>query len=268
MLVARMWLAFHLQKARVFDESARVFDSILSSDRDLTELPSAFSATLHNYHHLMFTRAGDDKNALIEAEADLKLANAHSEANPSDLQAKINLAVAKGTVGVETARLGSPRDGLSRLDDAVHIGEELLASNLQSSFYQNLLVIGYAYQAEILSSLGDQTTALSKLTSSLTMATNVAKRDPDDLEAPLTIGKVHAARVVVFARAGRFTAATQELAAARESLAAILRLRPDDGEAAYAAEELGANSELLARCSDGQPCPGQARLKLRFVPNS
>ncbi|HWW84595.1 MAG TPA: serine/threonine-protein kinase [Vicinamibacterales bacterium] len=267
-LAARLWLAFHLQKVRAFDESARVFETIFSSDRNLMESSPALTATINNYHHLMFTRAGDDKNALVAAENDLRLANAHSQANPSDLQAKINLAVAKGTVGLETARLGSPKEGLAQLDDAIHIGEELLGSNVQSTFYQNLLAYGYAYQAEILSAAGDQTSALSKLTSALEMATNVAQRDPDDLESPLTIGKIHAARGVVVARAGRYADAKQELTAARERLSGVLRLRPDDREAAYATEELNANGDLLIGCIDGRPCPGQTRLRFRMVPNS
>ncbi len=222
---------------------------------------------VHNYRGNMFEREGDQRRALAAYEVELRIARSAAEADPGDLEARINLAVAQGHVGMETARLGRPRVGLPELNDAIAIGERLLAANSTQSFYKNLLVIGYAYQAEILSTLDDQTGALAKYAAALRMATGLAKDDPQDLESPLSIAKLHAAFGVVLGRAARYAEAGQELATARDGIATFLHRRPDDAEGAYVAGLIRDDTAALNRCSDGHPCAGTSLLRLPTLMN-
>jgi non-specific serine/threonine protein kinase/serine/threonine-protein kinase len=260
----RLRLAFHLQKARAFDESARTFDAILG-DEARRALPPAVAIVAYNRHGLMFERAGDQRRALGEYENYLRLASPAAEADPDDLNARIDLAIAQGHVGMQMARLGRPRAGLL-LDASVRVFERQLEADPRS-LYANLLVVGYAYQAEMLSGLSDQRAAESKLRTALTLATNVSRSDPEDLESPLTIAKLHASLAVALARAARYGDARRECDAARERIRDVLQLRPDDAEAAYTAQLAADDAEALSACADGRRCRGAARLRFPTIVN-
>jgi non-specific serine/threonine protein kinase/serine/threonine-protein kinase len=260
-------LGFHLQKARAFAESARVFDDILASERVRPQVSRVVLGILHNYRGLMFERAGDQERARNEYEVDLVLARSIADADPADLQAKINRAIAEGHVGMQIARLGRPRVGMPRLNGAIEIGERLLKTNPAESFYKSLLVVAYSYQAEIFSGIGDHAAAEAKYRAALAMATDVSRSDPQDLESPLSIAKVHAALGVVLARAARYSDARREFDEARQRNAGLLRLRPGDSEAEYVSTFIRDGAASLDRCLDGQTCRGARLLRLLNMNN-
>jgi tetratricopeptide (TPR) repeat protein len=164
-------------------------------------------------------------------------------------------------------RLGQPAAGKRQLDDAIRMAEALLTANPSMSFYKDLLVIAYAYQAEVLSMVGDQAGAEAKCRSALAMATATSRADPDDLESPLSMAKVQVALAVVLGRAARYAEAARELRAARERVSGLLRMRPDDAEAAYVSQVILDNAAALDGCTDGRACNGANRLRLPSFPN-
>jgi non-specific serine/threonine protein kinase/serine/threonine-protein kinase len=265
--LTQLRLAFHLQKARAFAESARVFDMILANERAHPVLGSLNLGYVRNYRGLMFERAGDQQKAREEYEADLSVTRSVANADPADLQARINLAIAEGHVGMQVARLGRPRVGMPQLEGAIEIGERLLRTNPAESYYMNLLVVGYGYQAEILSGLGDHGGAESKYRAALAMAIDVSRRDPQDLESPLSIAKIHAALAVVLARGARYTEARRELASARERIAGLLRLRPGDAEADDVSRFVRDRALVLDSCLDRRSCAGTGVLRLPNLNN-
>ena len=258
----QLHLGFHLAKARAFDESVRVFDGILAADRARPVLDAGDRMLVHNYRGLAFERAGEDARALADYEADLALTRAALAAEPGDLQAQINVAIARADVAVENGRLGQPSAGLKDLDGAIRVGERLLADDPAQLFYADLLVVGYAYQAETLSSLGDQAAAAARYAAALQMAARVSRADPQDLESPLSIAKLHAALAVVYGRAARFADAVREVTAARAGLARLSRERPADAEAAYVSALNETNGAVLQRCARGEACDGVSSLRL------
>ncbi len=263
---AQLRLAYHLQKQRAFAEASRVFDEILASDA-ARHLPPMLLSFVHNYRGNAFERAGDQQRALDDYQVALRLVRLAADAEPADLEARINVAIEQGHVGMQTARLGRPRAGLPQLDEAIHIGERLLAANSTQLFYKNLLVIGYSYHAEILSMLGDQAGAETKYGAALRLATDLSHADREDLESPLSIAKIHAALGVVLARADRYADARRELDAARDGIDRLLRERPEDVEGTYVARMIRDDTAALARCSDGQPCSGARLLPLPMMMN-
>jgi tetratricopeptide (TPR) repeat protein len=209
---------------------------------------------VYNYRGLTFDRAGEYRRALGEYEAQLEIARAAASAEPGDVQATIGVAIAEGDVGIETARLGRPRVGLAEITDAIATGERLLAANPSELFYADLLTVAYAYQAETLSSIGRHMEAAAKYAEALRRATDVSRADPDDLESPLSIAKIHAALGAVLGRAQRYADASKEVEAARGDLARLQHRRPADAEAAYVAALNDANGIALRNCRDHRPC--------------
>jgi len=260
-------LGFHLQKARAFDEAAPVFDAVLSDERTRPVLAPIWLGVAYNYRGLMFERAGDQRKALEAYEVGFRLSSRIADADPSDLTNRINVAIAQAHVGMQTARLGQPAAGKRQLDDAIRMAEALLTANPSMSFYKDLLVIAYAYQAEVLSMVGDQAGAEAKCRSALAMATATSRADPADLESPLSAAKVQVALAVVLGRAARYAEAARELRAARERVSGLLRVRPDDAEAAYVSQVIVDNAAALDGCTDGRACNGTSRLRLPSFPN-
>jgi tetratricopeptide (TPR) repeat protein len=260
-------LGFHLQKARAFDEAARVFNAVLSDEQTRPVLAAIWLGNAYNNQGLMFERAGDQRKALEAYHVQLRLSSRIADADPSDLTNRINFAIAQAHVGMQTARLGQPAAGKRQLDDAIRMAEALLAANPSMSFYKDLLVIAYGYQAEALSMVGDQAGAEAKCRSALAMATATSRADPDDLESPLTVAKVQVALAVVLGRAARYAEAARELRAARERVSGLLRLRPDDAEAAYVSQVILDNAAALDGCTDGRACNGTSSLRLPSLPN-
>ena len=182
------------------------------------------------------------------------------------MQAQIAVAIARADVGLEIAHLGRPAAGLADLDEAIRTGERLLAANPAELFYADLLIVGYGYQADILSSVGDQPRAARKYSAALEMAERVSRADPRDLESPLSIAKLHAALAVVYGREAEYARGLRETDAARSPLAAVREARPADAEAAYVFGLNHANASVLQECVHGGVCE-PARLRLPCLVN-
>ena len=114
---------------------------------------------------------------------------------------------------------------------------------------------------------GDQAGAEAKCRAALAMATATSRADPADLESPLSVAKVQVALAVVLGRAARYAEAARELHAARDRVSGLLRVRPDDAEAAYVSQVIVDNAAALDGCTDGRACNGASRLRLPSFPN-
>src|SRR5262249_38632860 len=159
---------------------------------------------LYNHRSRVFQDMGDNTRAREGDEKALSLAQSLVQADQHDLTAQINAALLTGSLGLDEGRLGSKVTGSKRLDQAMEAGERLLSANQHELFYQDLLLIGHAYQAEILSSMGEQAKALSQYHRALVIATELARNDPEDFESRLNIAKLRVDIGVVLARAKQY----------------------------------------------------------------
>jgi len=264
---ANLGLAFHLTKNREYDEAVRSYDALASMINGVQNLPNQARFSLYNYRALLFDHTGDFKRAYEDERANLELIQSMVQADPRDLVAQINLAITQGSLGMEEARLGNLIGGRKKLDEAIETGEQLLAANSIESFYKQLLLIGYGYQAEILSALGDEKGAQAKYTKALATATETARSDPADLESRLSIAKIHVALGVVQARARQYPEASQEFRAALSQLDDFLRTRARDAEARYVFNMTRDDLAALHSCSAGRPCSGIRDIRLPNLNN-
>ena len=260
-------LAYHLRKNREFEASLKVYDGLWSKTNGLQGLPLRAQAIFFNHRSRLF----DDMEDYVRADKDNRksweLSQSVMQADPHDLINKINTAGELGTIGIDEARLGHVLAGKKKLDDAIKIGEEMLADNPYDLFYKNLLLIGYSYRAEILCSMGDLPGALQQYTRSLTTATEIAQHDPADLESRLNIAKLHAALGIVHARAGQYPEAKQEFNAALVNFQNLLQLRPQDAEIVHVSKEVQDALAVAGSCSTGRPCKGVRELNLPKLNN-
>jgi tetratricopeptide (TPR) repeat protein len=127
--------------------------------------------------------------------------------------------------------------------------------------------IGYGYQAEILSLMGDQTEALKKYSRSLTTATELAQDEPQDLEARLSIAKLHTALGVVLSRAGRYSEAQAEFRTTLKDSDELLAMRPHDAETLYLSKMTRDYLTALNRCSLLRICETARRFQLPDLNN-
>src|SRR4029077_1945996 len=210
---------------------ARLFDEIVSDQKGLPA--SRNTALTYTYRGLMFDRRGDSRRALVNFQAGSRIVQSLVRADPSDLVAELDVDNNEGDAAIEEARLGNKSAALTQLKAAIEDGERLLALNTSESFYKSLLLIGYSYQAEILSSMGDQAGAQAEFSQALDTAAAVSQGYPQDLESRLSIAKIHAATGVVFARAARYADARKEFSGSLNVADELLRTRPADAETLY-----------------------------------
>jgi len=130
-----------------------------------------------------------------------------------------------------------------------------------------MLLIGYGYSGEILSSIGRQAEAQRRYSRALAEAMAISQVDPQDLESRLQIAKLHVSLGVIAARAARNLDAQQELATAESFTAALLQLHPQDSEALYLADMIRDHKAALKECPDGHLCQGVRQLKLPTLLN-
>jgi tetratricopeptide (TPR) repeat protein len=265
--LARQYLASHLSKVRDFSESARAFDEVLKAEKTSRSLSDADFASVHNQRGLMFERAGDQKKAFAEYQEELRLSRLVAKADPSDLTARLELAIAEAVTGRQEFKVNHSPLGKRQLDAAVESGERLFASNSTEWFIQSLLVVGYAYQGEILSAMGDHAGAEARYSKSLATAVAISQHDPQDLESQLSIAKIHGALGVVLARASRYSDARRELDTSLSLADDLLRIRPQDNETLYLSGLTRDHAAALGGCMDGRRCSGTSRLQVPSLVN-
>jgi serine/threonine protein kinase/tetratricopeptide (TPR) repeat protein len=267
LLQSTLDLAYHLRKNREFEASLKIYDAIWSKTSGLHGLPDAAQAIFYNHRSRLF----DDMDDYVRADKDNRkswdLGESLLKADPHDLINRINNAGALGTIGIDEARLGHVLAGKKKLDEAIKIGEEMLADNPYELFYKNLLLMGYSYRGEILCSMGDFPGALQQYIRSLTAATEIAHHDPGDLESRLNIAKLHAALGLVHARAAQYPEAKQEFNTALDNFQDLLRLRPQDAEAIHASKATQDAMAVVGNCSTARPCKGVRELRLTKINN-
>lgn len=215
----------------------------------------------------MFERAGDQRKALENYETSLGFQQTIARNDPRDLTARINLYIDQGHIAMLHAMHGKPVEGLAQLTGLIATVEKMLASDPSKSFYQNLLLVGYAYQGEIVSLMGDQAAAKTDYGKALAAAETLAQRDPLDLESRLSVAKVHAALGTVLARAGSLSEARQEFGLARDGAKALLAIRSEDQEALYLSEQVNGIAAALEKCSDAPHCPSVKSFPLPVMTN-
>jgi len=267
LLQANVDLAYHLRKNRQFDESLKIYDALWSMTDGLRALPTAAKYGFYNYRFNLFDDLGNFRQALTDERQDLAIGQSMIQADPHDLIAQIDTAIALGSLGVDEARLGSKLAGMKKLDEAIATGERLLADNPQQLFYKGLLLRGYAYQGEVLSSMGDQAGAEVKYNRSLAAAAELAQHDPDDLESPLNIAKLHTALGVVFTRASQYAKAREEFNDALGRFDTLSRMRPHDAEILYSSQMTRDNLAALEACLSGHACNAKRAVKVPYLNN-
>lgn len=267
LLNAQGFLALHLEKSRAFDESLRTFDAVLSAATKLPGLPKSVLGYLYNWRGNLFERAGDQRKALGDYETSLAFQQAVARNDTHNLDARINVYIDQGHIAMEQARLGKPTEGLAELTGLIGTVEKMLASDPSKLFYQNLLLVGYAYRAEILSSMGDQVTSRREYGKALAAAEALAQRDPLDLESRLSVAKLNAALGTVLARAGLLSDARQKFDLARKGVKELLAIRPEDPETLHISEGISSITTVLDECSEAVHCPSIKSFRLPVVLN-
>lgn len=260
-------LAYHLRKNRDFDESLQIYDRLLSMSNGFKALPNLARFILRNHRALLFDHMGELRRAYKDDQENFATAQSMIQADSHDLAAQIDFGIAEANLGLEQARLGNKTAGRKRVDAAIPIGERLLAANPAELYYKSLLLIGYAYQAEILSSQGNQADARAKYLQSLVAANELAQHDTADLESRLSIAKLHAALGVVLARSKRYSEARQEFNASLTHFEDLLRIRPQDAEALHVSGTTRENLAALNDCSDDRACKGVRSVQLPNLNN-
>ena len=267
LLQSNLDLAYHLRKNREFETSLKVYDAIWSKTNGLQRLPIVAQAIFYNHRARLFDDMADYVRADKDNRKSWEVAQSLLKADPDDLVNKINAAGNLGTVGIDEARLGHVLTGKKKLDEAIKIGEQMLADNPYELFYKDLLLIGYSYRGEILCSMKDFPAALQQYNRSLTAATEIAQHDPGDLESRLNIAKLHAALGVVHARAAQYPEATQEFNTALNNFQELVRIRPLDAEVIYASKATQDAMAVVSNCSTERPCTGIRELRLPKLNN-
>jgi len=267
LVVANIRLADHLMKNRQFDDSLQVWNDMWNASNGLRGWPDVAKFRFYDHRSLLFDHTMDFQHAYDDSKKGLAAAQALAEKDPNDLGYKINAAIMNGKLGMEEARLGRVVVGKKKLDDAVAVGERLLADNPYETFYKNLLIVGYAYEAEILSSTGNHSGALNKLSQSLVAASELAKNDLQDMEAQLTVAKLHTSTGIVLARAGRYSDAQQELTTALARFDDFLRLRPQDPEGLHVSKLTREDLATVNDCLTTHACKSISLMQLPNINN-
>jgi non-specific serine/threonine protein kinase/serine/threonine-protein kinase len=267
LLESNLDLAYHLRKNREFEASLKVYDALWSKTNGLQGLPAAARALFYNHRARLFDDMADYVRADRDNRKSWELGQSSLKSDPHDLIDRINTAGALGTIGIDEARLGHVLAGKKKLDEAIQIGEGMLADNPYELFYKDLLLIGYSYRGEILGSMGDFPAALQQYSRSLTSATEIAQHDPGDLESRLNIAKLHAALGLVHARAAQYPEAKQEFNTALANFQELLRIRPQDAEMIRVSNATQDALAVVGNCSAERPCKGVSEMKLPKLNN-
>ena len=277
LFLSQMRLAFHLSRAREFEEASRVFEgqspdqppptvakeTSSSPDRQGPPFtPDPFSLYIfYDRRGIMYERQSDPQKALADYQRTLPITRSSVKADPGNLLAQVAFDIANAKVGMQKVRLGNKAAG-EDVGMGVEACEHLLMANPSESFYESLLVVGYSYQGEILSTFGNQPAAQKKYSYSLAMATLLRQENPDDLDSLLSIAKTHDSLGVVLARGTQYEQARQEFAAARNNSEELLRSRPQDAEALYLAGLIQEHLALIETCSITPTCGKIAQWRL------
>jgi tetratricopeptide (TPR) repeat protein/tRNA A-37 threonylcarbamoyl transferase component Bud32 len=264
---ARMLLGLHLGKNRDFEDSLRVLTEIIEPGTAETVWPDSVLMISYNWRGEVFEREGDQKRALGDYEHSLAIAKALAQSDVHNLSARITAYIQEGHIFMQHARLGKPEAGLAGLTELVRSVENMRSADPSQSFYLDLLLVGYGYQAEILSTLGDQPAAQKVYSQALATAEELARNDPSNLEARLSIAKLHSALGVISARVGRVRGARQELDVAQRLVEQALVVRPEDHEALHLSAEVRKAAAGLDRCLEPVSCPAVKNLALPVLLN-
>jgi len=251
---ARLLLAFHLSKAREFNQSEQVFNESIASENHRSSPSPAFLMDLYSERGMMLERKGDQAKALADYEQGQKLAELLVKASPDDLNELQRVQIAMAHITVQKVRLGRKDAQPQILDRAIAAGEQMFAANPSELFYRNLLAGGYYYQGEVALLQRKIPVAASRYSKALEMAQSIAMDDPDDLESRVSIAKIHDAIGVVQAQAGHAAQANQEFLAAKNGIREQLELRPQDNEALYVASLVEKHSASLVSCGPARTC--------------
>jgi tetratricopeptide (TPR) repeat protein len=252
LFLSQMRLAFHLSRAREFDEASRVLEE-RSPDQPP---PTAAKETSSSPDRLVPPFTPDPFSLYIFYDR-----RGIMRADPGNLLAQVAFDIANAKVGMQKVRLGNKTAGKD-VGMGVEACEHLLMANPSESFYESLLVVGYSYQGEILSTFGNLPAAQKKYSDSLAMATLLRQENPDDLDSLLSIAKTHDSLGVVLARGTQYDQARQEFAAARNNSEELLRSRPQDAEALYLAGLIQEHLALIETCSITPACGKIAQWRL------
>jgi eukaryotic-like serine/threonine-protein kinase len=275
LFLSQMRLAFHLSRAREFDEASRVLEERSPEqqapaaketsripDRQGPFTPDSFSLYIfYDRRGIMYERQSDPQKALADYQRTLRITRSSVKADPGNLLAQVAFDIANAKVGMQKVRLGNKAAGKD-VGMGVEACEHLLMANPSESFYESLLVVGYSYQGEILSTFGNQPAAQKKYSDSLAMATLLRQENPDDLDSLLSIAKTHDSLGVVLARGTQYDQARQEFAAARNNSEELLRSRPQDAETLYLAGLIHEHLALIQTCSITPTCGKIAQWRL------
>lgn len=259
---ARMLLGLHLGKNRDFAESVRVFTDLIEPGSAGPGWPDSVRFISYNWRGEMFERQGDQRKAFSDYKRGHAIAEGTAQSDPHNLAARLNVYILQGHIAMQNARLGKPEAGLAELTGLIRTVEKMRAADSAQSFFQDQLLVGYAYQAEILSSSGKQLQAQMAYSQALTAAEEVNGRDPENLESRLSIAKIHAALGIVAAREGRFNMARQEFKTAEKLAEQLLALRHEDHEALDLSTRVRTAVAAVNACVDAAPCPSVKKLAL------
>ncbi len=245
--VPRLFLAVHYWKSGALRESLEVLNGLLSAETPQS-IGSVVLLRTYNWRGHVFERMGDRRSAFHDYQKGLLLAQSVAAAHPDDMDARLDRDILTGLSAWEDARLGRPRNGLRNLNQAL--------------IYLRILIVGYSFRGEILSLLGDQEGARANYSRSLSIADQLAKNEPIDLDAPLQMARAHAALGVLWARSARFREAREQFSASAMGTKQLLARRPADREALNLARSVEGQLNALARCSEGTPCAPVERFQL------
>jgi len=218
--------------------------------------------TLYNRWGSLDERSGDQVTALERYRKTKELAQARMQADAQDIEAQTIFSIAVAHIGMQETRLGIAGDGIAKLDEAVAQVEKAYEADPAQSFYADLLVVGYAYQAELAVLNNDLRAARAKYALSLKTAEMLAEQDRADLESRLSISKMHAALGVVAAKSGNYTEARQEFGHSLSATEPVLWVQADDTETKYVAANVQKAITAITNCVDGQVCPAGPALRL------
>ncbi len=98
---AQILLALHLSKNRQFEESKEIVRSVIEAEQLQKSPLLPIIYTFLNVRGLTYERQGDHQHALADYQASLPLAQSLFDADPHDLDAKLNLEIAHGHIAVE-----------------------------------------------------------------------------------------------------------------------------------------------------------------------
>ena len=277
LIASALRLAFHLSRAREFEDASQVLDALSAggpptavakesaAGSERPRPPFAANPFLlymfYDRQGIMFERQGNLQKALLAYLETQQITRSAVKADPGNLLAELPLVIASAKVAMQEVRLGK-KTAVNDLRVAIEACERLRNANPTKSFYESLLVVGYSYQGEALSTFGDHSGARKKYSDALAMATLLRQENPQDLDALLSIAKAHDSLGVVLARSAQYDQARDEVAAARNSSEELLRIRPQDCEALYLSGLIREHAALLERCSTKKPCDSSTKWRL------